>query len=68
MLMRVRCSTVETRQEPQCRTEDFVRVANIVAKTTGRPFLGHKIPPLPSRWPEFNFYRYNPGEVMHGIT
>lgn len=59
-------STVETRATPYYRTNDFVRSAIKYARRRGQPFLGHKMVPLPARWPGFSFRRYNPGEVMHG--
>ena len=59
-------STIETRGKPQERTAEFVRVATTFARRRRHPFLGHKMEPLQSQWPGFDFYRYTPGEPMHG--
>ena len=59
-------STIETRGKPQERTAEFVRVATTYARRRRHPFLGHKMEPLQSQWPGFDFYRYTPGEPMHG--
>ena len=59
-------STIETRGKPQERTAEFVRVATTYATRRRHPFLGHKMEPLQSQWPGFDFYRYTPGEPIHG--
>ena len=59
-------STVENRPAPKYRDAEFVRTAVKYAARLGEPFLGHKSIPLPARWPGFDFYRYTPGEMMHG--
>lgn len=50
---------------PQIRDDVFVEMACRFAKRIGKPFLGHKIPPLPASWAGFDFLRYVPGEVLH---
>lgn len=35
------------------------------ASRIGSSFLGHKMPPLPNKWPAFCFARYLAGELMH---
>jgi len=57
---------VERREPPRQRTNEFVRAAATFAVQRGAPFLGHKCLPLTSRWPGFDYLRYNPGELMHG--
>ena len=59
-------STIETRGKPRERTAEFVRVATTYATRRRHPFLGHKMESLQSRWSGFDFYRYTPGEPMHG--
>ena len=57
---------VERRDPPRQRTNEFVRAAATFAVQRQEPFLGHRCLPLTSRWPGFDYLRYNPGELMHG--
>lgn len=55
----------ETRDLPRYRDNEFVQDALRMVGITGAPFLGHKFPPHPARWPGFTWWRYNVGEMMH---
>ena len=33
-----------------------------------QPFLGHKHAPLQAKWPDFDWYRYNIPDLMHGMS
>lgn len=57
---------VESREPPRQRTNEFVHAAATFAVQRGEPLLGHKYLPLTSRFPGFDYLRYNPGELMHG--
>ena len=57
---------VERRDQPKKRTNEIVRAAATFATQRKVPFLGHKCLPLVSRFPGFDFTRYNPGELQHG--
>ena len=57
---------VETRIKPRYRDTEFVRSACCYAKQTREQFLGHKVLPLLSRWPGYDWYRYNCPDLMHG--
>ena len=59
----LRC--IEVRPNPTRRTNDFVFSAVSLA-TKAQPFAGHKTAPLLSQWPDFDWYRMNLPELMHG--
>ena len=56
----------EMRPPARLRDDKLVRDAVTMAKQIREPFLGHKIAPLPARWPGFSWARYIPGELLHG--
>lgn len=57
--------SVERRSPPDYRDNKSVSRAVRFASRINGPFLGHKISPLPNKWPAYCFQRYIPGELMH---
>ena len=50
------------------RSNASVNTAMSVIQVSGQPYLGHKYEPLASCWPDFDWYRYNVPDLMHGKT
>ena len=57
----------ERRLSPRKRTNEFVHAAATFTVQRGVPFLGHKCFPLMSGLPGFDYLRYIPGELQHGM-
>ncbi len=55
----------ETRPKPKLRTMDYVQESCAVVEALDVPCHGHKSAPLVAKWPGFNWFRYNPPELMH---
>lgn len=56
-----------TRSSPTYRDNKFVRSATAFAKQRRAPYMGHKITPLLSLWPGFDWRRMNVPDVMHDV-
>ena len=55
------------RAPAEVRDGEFVRCAVAFARHRQAPYMGHKLLPLMSKWPGFDWYRMNTPDFMHGI-
>ena len=54
------------RTKPRYRDTGFVRLAVAFARQRKAPYMGHKIAPMLSLWPGFDWTRHNIPDMMHG--
>lgn len=59
------CECVRT--QPKYRDTEFVRLAIAFAQQRKSPYMGHKITPMLSLWPGFDWARHNIPDMMHGM-